>query len=277
MIEPTTQGEAKYAGTPIVMVRTMLCNLTCVGYETVVLTKDMQYLLVGAILPGERILYWDGKDLKESVVLDVISKEVTEAYEYYTDVKGLTIKRAVRAGTRARVFCASMANVFDGDAPEGARERLWALIEATPALEWLLLTKRIGNAARMLPAAWLEQPRPNVWLGATFCNQAEIDRDFAKLIAVPAVIHFASFEPLLGPIDLGGAERARWLDWAIVGGESGRQARPMNPAWARTLRDQCVAARVAFFMKQMGGRVDKRGELGAFPEEFRIRETPRAA
>ncbi len=91
MIEPTTQGEAKYAGTPIVMVRTMLCNLTCVGYETVVLTKDMQYLLVGAILPGERILYWDGKDLKESVVLDVISKEVTEAYEYYTDVKGLTI------------------------------------------------------------------------------------------------------------------------------------------------------------------------------------------
>lgn len=186
-------------------------------------------------------------------------------------------ERAVRAGTRARVFCASMADVFDGDAPEGARERLWALIEATPALEWLLLTKRIGNAARMLPAAWLEQSRPNVWLGATFCNQAEIDRDFAKLIAVPAVIHFASFEPLLGPIDLGGAERARWLDWAIVGGESGRQARPMNPAWARTLRDQCVAARVAFFMKQMGGRVDKRGELGAFPEEFRIRETPRAA
>ena len=207
-------------------------------------------------------------------------------------------ERAARAGTRARVFCASMADVFDGDAPEGARERLWALIEATPALEWLLLTKRIGNAARMLPAAWLEQPRPNVWLGATFCNQAEIDRDFGKLIAVPAVIHFASFEPLLGPVSLRWLPRwshegrptaldpsgrtdhldgLRGLDWVICGGESGPHARPMDPAWARTLRDQCVAARVAFFMKQMGGRVDKRGELGAFPEEFRIRETPRAA
>ncbi len=160
--------------------------------------------------------------------------------------------RAAREGTRARVFCASMADVFDTDAPEGARERLWALIEATPALDWLLLTKRIGNAVRMLPEAWLKQPRPNVWLGATFCNQAEVDRDLGKLIAVPAVIHFASFEPLLGPIDLGGAELARWLDWTIVGGESGPHARPMDPTWARSMRDQCVEARVPFLMKQWG-------------------------
>ena len=180
---------------------------------------------------------------------------------------------AVRESTRARVFCASMADVFDVDVPEGARERLWALIEATPALDWLLLTKRIGNAARMLPAAWLEKPLPNVWLGATFCNQAEVDRDLVKLLSVPAVIHFASFEPLLGPVSLrwlprwsregrstaldpGGRtdhlEGLCGLDWVICGGESGPHARPMDPAWARALRDQCIEAGVPFLLKQWG-------------------------
>ena len=181
--------------------------------------------------------------------------------------------RAERAGRSERVFCASMADVFDTDAPAGVRERLWGLIEATPALNWLLLTKRIGNAARMLPAVWLDSPRPNVWLGATFCNQAEVDRDLGKLLAVPAVIHFASFEPLLGPVSLRWLPRwsregrptalnpsgrtdhldgLRGLGWVICGGESGPHARPMDPAWARTLRDQCVEARVPFLMKQWG-------------------------
>lgn len=181
--------------------------------------------------------------------------------------------RAQRTGQRERVFCASMADVFDTDAPAGARERLWELIEATPALDWLLLTKRIGNAARMLPAAWLESPRPNVWMGATFCNQAEVERDLWKLLAVPAVIHFGSFEPLLGPVSLRWLPRwtcdgrpsalnpigrtdhldgLRGLDWVICGGESGPHARPMDPAWARTLRDQCVEAHVPFLLKQWG-------------------------
>lgn len=170
--------------------------------------------------------------------------------------------KAARSGQPWRVFVASMADVFDKDAPEGARERLWALIRATPALTWMVLTKRIGNATRMLPADWGDG-YPNVWLGATIVNQEEADRDIAKLAATPARVRFLSCEPLLGPIDLRRnlpAERMlRWyrpmvgmVDWIIVGGESGVSARPMNPAWATSLRDQCAAARVPFFFKQWG-------------------------
>src|SRR5690242_8701647 len=83
---------------------------------------------------------------------------------------------AARAGRRARVFCVSMGDIFDNKAPAAERERLWRLIEATPHLTWQLLTKRIGNAAKMLPEEWLERPRENVWLGATIANQEEADR-----------------------------------------------------------------------------------------------------
>lgn len=160
--------------------------------------------------------------------------------------------RAERAGRRARVFCASMADIFDGDAPSGERERLWALIEATPSLMWLLLTKRIGNAPRMLPQAWLENPRPNVWLGATFCNQIELDRDLCKLLAIPAVVHFGSFEPLLGPVRLPEFEGKAGLSWIIAGGESGPHARPSHPDWFRGLRDQCISHGIPFHFKQWG-------------------------
>lgn len=159
-------------------------------------------------------------------------------------------RKAGKAGVRARVFCASMADVFDNRAPPGQRERLWRLIEATEHLDWLLLTKRIGNAIRMLPPAWLEEPRPNVWLGATLANREEMLRDAGKLKATPALIHFWSVEPMLG--DLGEIPRELMPDWVICGGESGARARPMHPAWAYSLRDQCQAAGVAFFFKQWG-------------------------
>jgi protein gp37 len=149
--------------------------------------------------------------------------------------------RTVRDGIRRRVFCASMADVFDNEVGQEHREQLWALIRATPALDWLVLTKRIGNVPAMLPADWGGVGYANVWLGATIVNQAEADRDVPKLLAVPARVRFLSCEPLLGRIELPSSNPPR-VHWVIVGGESGPRARPMHPDWARSLRDQCVAA-----------------------------------
>lgn len=180
-------------------------------------------------------------------------------------------------GRRQRVFCASLADVFDNQVPVEWRRDLFALIDQTPDLDWLLLTKRIGNAHAMAMASNWPFPWPrNVWLGATITSQAEADRDIPKLLAVPARVRFLSMEPLLGPVDLTsirqhlegesyiegnvlvrnstldrGADRAA-LDWVIVGGESGPGARPMHPDWARSLRDQCAAAGVPFLFKQWG-------------------------
>lgn len=166
-------------------------------------------------------------------------------------------------GRRRRVFCSSLADVFDNNAPEGARERLWALIKATPNLDWLLLTKRIGNAKNMLPADWGDG-YPNVWLGASIVNQEEADRDILKLLKVPAKVRFLSMEPLLGPVDIGLLGTApndvssqyklvhELLHWIIAGGESGPHARPVHSKWIQSLRDQCEEANVPFLFKQWG-------------------------
>ena len=166
---------------------------------------------------------------------------------------------------RQRVFCASLADVFDNEAPAAWRAELFALIGLTPHLDWLLLTKRIGNVPKMMdqPGMPKDGMPANVWLGATVVNQEEADRDIPKLLAVPARVRFLSIEPMLGPVDLG----AVWvpnvvlrnmvmaiyrLDWVICGGESGPKARPMQREWARSLRDQCESAGVPFLFKQWG-------------------------
>ncbi|MGB3432431.1 phage Gp37/Gp68 family protein [Achromobacter sp.] len=160
-------------------------------------------------------------------------------------------------GRRQRVFCSSLADVFDNAVDPTWRRDLFDLIEMTPNLDWLLLTKRIGNVARMLPTHdWAA--RGNVWLGTTIVNQSEAERDIPKLLAVPARRRFLSMEPLLGPVALGRACRlaafhaTEVLDWVIVGGESGPGARPIHPDWARNLRDECQAAGVPFLFKQWG-------------------------
>jgi protein gp37 len=175
-------------------------------------------------------------------------------------------RKAQAEGVRFRVFAASMADVFDKNAPAGARDRLFALIRETPNLDWLLLTKRIGNAKSMLPADWGDG-YSNVWLGASIVNQEEADRDIPKLLAVPARVRWLSMEPLIGPVDLRftnglvhGCDAADYLvDWVVVGGESGPHkigyksvARPMHPDWPRKIRDQCAAAGVPFLFKQWG-------------------------
>ena len=180
---------------------------------------------------------------------------------------------AEQTGVRPRVFCASMADVFDNEVDPEWRARLWALVRETPLLRWIFLTKRIGNAAKMLPPDWPDA-FGHCGLMSTTVNQVEADRDVPKLLATPAAWRGLSMEPLLGPVDLTclhhdgvvnvdalngrhgvivpyRGENAR-LDWIIVGGESGPGARPMHPAWARSLRDQCAAAGVPFHFKQWG-------------------------
>lgn len=164
---------------------------------------------------------------------------------------------------RRRVFCASLADVFDNEVPAEWRADLFDLIAKTPNLDWLLVTKRIGNVGRMIPDCWSVMMPPNLWLGITVVNQAEADRDIPKLLATPAEVRFLSMEPLLGPVlidtllcelpeDEDGAPYPGRLDWVIVGGESGPKARPMHPQWARDIRDQCAAAGVPFLFKQWG-------------------------
>lgn len=162
---------------------------------------------------------------------------------------------AVKLKSRPRVFCASLADVFDNQVPEQWRADLWEVIASTPNLDWLLLTKRPQNIAKMLPPLW---PEPNVWLGTTVENQEEAGRRIPHLLAVPAVVHFLSCEPLLGPVNLAPFGHvvadgiAFGFDWVIAGGESGPGARPSNPDWFRWLRDECADAGTAFFFKQHG-------------------------
>jgi len=168
-------------------------------------------------------------------------------------------------GMRSRVFCASLADVFDNKAPAGARGDLLDLIRDTPQLDWLLLTKRPENIAKMLPADW-GAGWPNVWFGTTCEDQQHFDRRWPILRAVPAAVRFISYEPALGPLAIGSARP----DWIICGGESGAGARYMDPAWARALRDDCAAAGVGFFFKQMTGK-------RAIPDDLMVREFPTPA
>ena len=185
-------------------------------------------------------------------------------------------RAAEKLGVRRTVF-PSLCDPFDNEVPPRWRMEFFDLIGQTPHLIWLLLTKRIGNAERYVP--WSLSPPPNVWLGASVVNQAEADRDLAKLLATPATKRFVSYEPGLGPADF-----SRWLpdpalahllatfpagafplpahltpramlDWIIVGGESsqgGVKARPFDVAWARQTVAQCKAAGVPVFVKQLG-------------------------
>lgn len=215
---------------------------------------------------------------------------------------------ATKTGQRARVFCASMADVFE-DHPQVAewRMRLFNLIDSTPMLDWLLLTKRPENVMPMM-ADWLEGTAfpSNIWLGTSVEDQRRADERILHLLRVPARVRFLSCEPLLGPVDI-----SRWLlagfpkhidrygrahgaplniHWLIVGGESGHGARPMELAWARALVEQCRAAGVAPFVKQLGSvwarewcyasktvaqwGDTKGGDMQYWPEDLRVREFP---
>lgn len=218
---------------------------------------------------------------------------------------------AQRVRRRLRVFCASLADVFDKDVPLEWRTDLFRMIHATPALDWLLLTKRIGNVLPSLKALGCDRLPENVWLGITVVSQEEADRDIPKLLAAPAWMRFLSCEPLLGPLDLthlaATVERStlynlnclnaqyEWsgpgahptVDWVIVGGESGPSARPFTLGWGKDIVRQCRAADVPVFVKQVGANpVNREGErcphihdrkgkvMEEWPEVLRVREFP---
>lgn len=161
--------------------------------------------------------------------------------------------QAKQDGVRRRVFCASMADVFERRAElKEWRLRLWNLIEQTPYLDWLLLTKRPQNISAMVP--WGDHWPEQVWIGTTVENQHWAEERIPILSEVPARVRFLSCEPLLGAIDLKPflKETPDAVNWVIAGGESGPHSRPMNPDWVRNLRDQCAEHHIAFHFKQWG-------------------------
>lgn len=167
-------------------------------------------------------------------------------------------REAEKAGERKRVFCASMADVFeDRDDLDVHRARLWELIAETTWLDWLLLTKRPWAVRYMVP--WGEEAWPaNVWVGATVEDDVWAKHRIPMLMQIPSVVRFLSCEPLVGPIDLAHFFNQKTpclphpINMVIAGGESGGHARVMHPDWVRQLRDHCVAAGVAFHFKQWG-------------------------
>lgn len=195
-------------------------------------------------------------------------------------------KAAGKLRIRERVFSGSMCDVFeDHDQVKAERARLLTTIEATPNLQWLLLTKRPENIMPFLeealcvlddagyadgietPGEWLARMGDRVWIGTSVEDQKTADQRIPHLLGVPAQIRFLSMEPLLGPVDLWGARYRQpdgsytgaltaWagegVQWIIVGGESGQGARPMAPAWVRRIRDDSKAIGVPFFFKQWG-------------------------
>lgn len=174
-------------------------------------------------------------------------------------------KAAKEAGRRDRVFCASLADWLDNRALYEWRVDLAMMIEATPNLDWLLLTKRPENFEEHSP--WLkDELPPNVWLGVTAENQQQAERRGRILREIPARVRFLSCEPLLSDITFE-PETMLALDMIIVGGESGHGARMMQEWWAEHIMDQCRAAGVHFFMKQMTGK-------RPIPPHLMVREMP---
>lgn len=190
-------------------------------------------------------------------------------------------KKAEKDGKRRRVFCSSMADVFE-DHPdvEVARARLWPIIAKTPMLDWMLLTKRPALMTKFAPKEWADGWPSNVWAGTTAENQKFFDLRWPVLSKVPAKIKWISAEPLLSDIegDFTG------ISWMIVGGESGSDRR-MDPAWVTNVLDRCRKSGTAYFFKQKGdvlaaemGCKNKAGKDPAeWPEEFRVQEFPEAA
>lgn len=220
-------------------------------------------------------------------------------------------KQAAITGERFRVFCASLADVFDEEVPVDWFQDFWGLIQETPNLDWLLLTKRPENIHEFLYGDRNDRLMgggdfmPNVWLGTTVENQQMADKRIPLLLEIPAAVRFLSCEPLLGEVDLEAAfsvcdssgepssprcnpDSSNAISWVIIGGESGNKARPFHLSWARSLIRQCQEAQVSVFMKQVGSNSvcdeydsgaywhikGKGGDIEDFPEDMRVREFP---
>ena len=263
------------------------------------------------VSPGCANCYAEAQSKRNPAVLGMWGKQgsrVVASDDYWRQPLGWN-HHAALAGERHRVFCASLADVFEGKdtmPPEcwvdvqQARRRLFELITNTPSLDWLLLTKRPENIV-----GWLEDyrdddhvamnywPWPNVWLGTSIEDQQRAEERIQHLLATPASMRFLSCEPLLGPLDLSPWLNRRKLphpgrnpriDWVIIGGESGSKARRFEIEWAEEIIGQCEQVGVPCFVKQMGAAPTACGEriqLGRkgdaiedWPEHLQVRQFP---
>jgi protein gp37 len=175
-----------------------------------------------------------------------------------------------------RIFVNSMSDLFHDEVPDWFIAEVFGVMARAPQHTFQLLTKRHGrmrsllggDGVRLLDAAvnevtaqalYDQWPVPNVWLGVSVEDQKWADIRIPALLDTPAAVRWLSMEPLLGPVDLNRTDKDTLvdggIDWVVVGGESGRNARPMDADWARMLRDRCVSAGVPFFFKQWGEHV----------------------
>jgi protein gp37 len=165
------------------------------------------------------------------------------------------------------VFVNSMSDLFHETVPDEFLQSVFRTMSECPQHTFQILTKR----SERLRALAKKLPWPsNIWMGVSVEDGRVVQR-IKDLRATPARVKFLSCEPLIGPL-----ERLvlRGIDWVIVGGESGPRARPMNPLWASSVLRQCKSAGVAFFMKQMGGKQSKGGDMDVIPPRLRVRQYP---
>lgn len=165
-----------------------------------------------------------------------------------------------------KIFVNSMSDLFHESVSESFIAQVWDVMGNTPRHHYQILTKRPDRMAQVLQS-WSKEPLQNVWLGTSVENAGAAGR-INMLRAVPATIRFISFEPLIGSV---GDVDLRGIDWAIVGGESGRFARPIREAWIDEIHAQCTVAGTAFFFKQWGtwGKDNKKRSKKANGREYR--------
>lgn len=175
------------------------------------------------------------------------------------------------------IFVNSMSDLFHTDVPLEYIKQVFGVMKETPQHTYQVLTKRAERLSELAP---LLEWTPNIWMGVSVENQEYANKRIPHLLRTPAAVRFLSCEPLLGELDLtniciqGGEDSGEFINslnleefgsngvnlinWVIAGGESGPSARPMNPEWVRSLRDQCNMYQVPFFFKQWGGVNKKR-------------------
>ncbi|MDE2133329.1 MAG: phage Gp37/Gp68 family protein [Alphaproteobacteria bacterium] len=167
-----------------------------------------------------------------------------------------------------KIFVNSMSDLFHEEVSNAFIEAVWGIMRATPHHHYQILTKRPERMSELVRDR-IGEVLPNVWLGTSVENSAVTGR-VDELRTVPAAIRFVSFEPLIGPV--GNVDLSE-IDWAIVGGESGRSARPIREEWIDEIYDQCSRFDTAFFFKQWGtwGKDNKRRSKKANGRVYRGR------
>ncbi len=175
-----------------------------------------------------------------------------------------------------KIFVNSMSDLFHPGVPVEYIERVFDVMIQAPQHTYQILTKRHERMRDMMKGPLNRFAEyPHIWLGVSAENERYGLPRIVELTETPAAVRFVSCEPLLGEINLFACPRIREINWVIVGGESGDGCRPMDIEWARSLKDQCMEAGIAYFLKQLGGFPDKRHSMADFPKDLRIREFPK--